>query len=74
MQGHAEVEGSFAPGFICYGVPVGSDAFVADALQQKAAAIAAEAHRAVEVVGLRDRQALWACLRCSIAHQFDYWL
>ena len=70
----AEVEGSFAPGFICYGVPVGSKAFVADALQQKAAAIAVEAQKAIEVVGLRDRQALWACLRLSIAHQFDYWL
>ena len=31
------VEGRFEPGFICYGIPMGSDAYVGKALWEKAA-------------------------------------
>ena len=63
----------FERGFLCYGVPIGSDTYVKHILHQKAEEIAAGAERASEVLA-GDRQALWSVLKWCISQQFDYWL
>ena len=69
----ATVNGVFERGFLCYGVPIGTDAYVKHVLYQKAKEITDGAERASEVLA-GDRQALWAVLKWSISQQFDYWL
>ena len=68
-----DVEGNFEPGFVLYGVPVGSDAYCSFKLMQIAKTIKEDAQKTSNLLS-SDRQALWSALRCSIAHRFDYWL
>ena len=58
-------------GFMCYGIPLGSDEFVSHKLQQKSKEIMDDAVRMVEVLS-GDRQALWAMLRLSTMSRFEY--
>ena len=67
------VDGVFAPGFLLYGVPVGSDPYVVDMLGQKEREVAIEAKNACKLLD-RERQGLWTILRSSIKFQFEYWL
>ena len=67
-----EVEGVFQPGFLCYGVPVGSPEYATSQLMSRANKIAQDARRTVEVLG-GERQSLWAALKWSISQRFDYW-
>ena len=67
------VDGEFQPGFICYGVPIGTDIFVRDVLREKVEEVARGADRSCEVLG-QDSQALWTILRSSVAQQLDYHL
>ena len=67
------VDGVFEPGFDCYGISLGTNAFVRQTLQQKAA----EVKRDMEVVAdifSEDSQALWVALHRSLAHKMDYHL
>ena len=66
------VNNSFHPGFLCYGVPVGSDAYVRHMLDKKIDEIAEDAKKSFDTLE-EERQALLAILRSSIAQQFDYW-
>ena len=67
------VDGIFQPGFLCYGVPLGSDAYVRDALWSKAAEVERDLNKVVEVLA-EDSQALWVALHRSLAHKMDYHL
>ena len=68
-----EVDGEFLPGFICYGVPVGSDVYVRHILGEKVEDIAKKAEKAVKVLR-GERQDLWSVLKWSLSQQFEYWL
>ena len=67
------ISGQFEAGFLCYGVPVGSDSYVRNMLEVKVEEIAREAEKTVKVLEL-EKQALWSVLRSSLAQRLDYWL
>ena len=69
----ATVAGVFEPGFICYGIPIGSDNFVAFQLDNKVKEVVERAVKAVKLLE-GESQVLWTILRVSIRHQFEYWL
>ena len=68
-----EVDGKWENGCLVYGVPVGTDAYVAAMLDSKVEEIARKATRTCEVLE-GEAQALWAVLRLSIQQKFGYWL
>ena len=68
-----DVNGTFEPGMLVYGVPVGTDAYVKSMMNIKVEEIAMGAVRACEVLG-EERQALWTTLRLSTQQKLDYWL
>ena len=67
------VNGRWEPGFLVYGVPVGTDMYVEDMLNTKMDEIQSIAKRACEVLA-GEVQTLWTVFRLSIMQQFDYWL
>ena len=67
-----EVNGLFQPGFLCYGVPVGTPQYTTSQLWKRARTIVKDARRTVDVLG-GEKQALWAALKWSISQRFDYW-
>ena len=69
----AMVDGRFEPGFICYGIPLGSDSYVRHALWTKAAEVERDINKVVEVLA-EDSQALWVAIHRSLAHKMDYHL
>ena len=68
-----ELDGFFHPGFMCYGIPIGSNEFVRHMLMEKVREISKSADMACQVLH-NDSQALWAILRSSLAQQLDYHL
>ena len=69
----AMVDGRWETGWLVYGCPVGTDAYVGHMLDIKVEEVARGAVRSREV--LKDEaQALWAVLRLSLQQQFGYWL
>ena len=71
LAGEDAQEG-FRPGFLCYGVPVGTPEYAASQLWGRARKIVTDANKTVEILGA-ERQALWAALKWSISQRFDYW-
>ena len=67
------VEGVLEPGFLCVGVPVGSDRYVKHMLAKKIDQVEEEVQGAMLLLG-EERQALWTILRSSTAHKLEYWL
>ena len=67
------VDGRWEPGWIVYGCPMGTDAYVAHMLDKKVEELAEGAKRACEVLE-EESQALWAVLRLSLQQQFGYWI
>ena len=67
------VEGRFEPGFICYGIPMGTDAYVSKALWEKAEEVKLDLEKVSNILA-EDNQALWVALHRSIAHKMDYHL
>ena len=67
------VEGRWEPGWLVYGVPCGSDQYVAAMLDIKVDEVARGAARACEVLQ-GESQALWSVLRLSLQQQFGYWI
>ena len=57
-------EDEYHQGFMCYGIPLGSEEFVRQKLQQKSKEIMDDAVRMVDVLS-GDRQALWEILHLS---------
>ena len=68
-----EVNGIFEPGFMCYGVPIGTDVYVEHMLEMKMREISKIAETTCEVLE-SERQSLWTLLRLSLSQQLDYWL
>ena len=68
-----EIDGAFEPGFLLYGVPIGSDKYCTYQLNKIAKRIVSDAQQTVQLLST-ERQALWSSLRSSIAQRFDYWL
>ena len=68
-----EVNGQFEPGFVCYGVPVGTEMYVHHMLNLKVEEVARGAQNSCKVLG-EEKQALWTVLRMSLSQQLDYWL
>ena len=73
VQAGTTVSGKWEPGFICYGVPIGSDVYVSHMLNVKMDEIEKEAEQVVTVLE-DEKQALWSTLRSSLSHKLDYWL
>ena len=69
----AMVEGRWETGWVVYGCPVGTDAYVGHMLDHKVSELSRGASRAKEVLG-EEAQSLWAVLRLSLQQQFGYWL
>ena len=67
------VDDVFEPGFLCYGVPIGTDKYVEYMLEMKMLEIAKVAKTSCDVLD-EERQSLWAILRLSLSQQLDYWL
>ena len=67
------MEGLWEPGIICYGVPIGSEKYVLQKLSAKMDEIEQQAEQ-IHAVLQDEKQALWAVLRSSLSHKFDYWL
>ena len=68
-----EVDGSWEPGFLVYGVPVGTDKYVEKMLDQKVDEIEKIAKQVCKVLD-GEVQTIWTIFRMSIMQQFDYWL
>ena len=69
----SEIAGQWEPGWVVYGIPIGSDRYVAHMLDSKVKEVAQSAARACEVLE-GESQALWSVLRLSVQQQFGYWL
>ena len=67
------VDGEFQPGFDCYGIPLGTDSYVSQALWEKAAEVKRDMKQVAEILS-EDSQALWVALHRSLAHKMDYHL
>ena len=65
------VRGQFEPGFLCYGVPIGTDQYVRNMLEIKVEEVARDVEKAVKVLEL-EKQALWTVLWASLAQKLDY--
>ena len=68
-----EVNGSFEPGFICVGAPIGSDTYVKEMMKKKVGEVRVEVKKTVSLIK-GEKQSLWTCLRSSISHKMEYWL
>ena len=64
---------SFHPGFLCYGIPVGSNTYVRAVLEEKAKEISTTAEEVASILG-EDAQALWVVLHRSLSNKLDYHL
>ena len=67
------VDGTFEPGFDCYGIPLGTDSYVRKALQLKAEEVKRDMEQVADILA-KDSQALWVALHRSLAHKMDYHL
>ena len=68
------VNGVFQPGFLCYGIPIGSDDWCSFKLAEKVREVAQGAMKSTRLLGRDERQGLWTVLRGSLKFQFEYWL
>ena len=66
-----EVAGRFLPGFLLYGIPVGTPEYATTNLWKRAFKITADAKKTLQVLK-GENQALWAALKWSISQRFDY--
>ena len=69
------MEGQWEPGFMCYGIAVGSDKYVGLKLEHKVEEVIVEIKSVKQVLGpQKDLQAIWAVLQCSLAQKLDWQL
>ena len=64
------VDGQFLPGFLCYGIPVGSPVYVCHQLSLKVQEVAREVSLIVKVMK-GEGQAIWTIARSSTAMKLD---
>ena len=67
----AEEGGPWMAGFRCYGVYIGSDAYVRHMLRKEAERICGEIDQVMHLLR-QDSQAAWILLSSAMAHQLDY--
>ena len=67
------VEGHFQPGFMCYGIPIGTPGYVKHQLSLKVQEVAKEVQEIVKVLE-GEGQAMWTIARSSTAMKLDYQL
>ena len=67
------MNGQFLPGFMCYGIPIGTQAYVKYQLSLKVQEVAGEAEQIVKVLE-GEGQAIWTVARSSTATKLDYHL
>ena len=67
------IDGQFKPGFMCYGIPVGSPEYVRHELSVKVQEVAREVENIVKVMG-GEGQSIWTIARSSTAMKLDYHL
>ena len=67
----AEEGGGWLPGFRCYGVYIGSDAYVKHMLGKEAKRICDDIDKMMHLLR-NDCQAAWVILSSAMAHQLDY--
>ena len=65
------LNGVWFPGFLCYGVAIGSKGFVDHFLGSKIKQLSNEMDKVMEILK-DDNQAAWVLLLTSLAHQLDY--
>lgn len=73
VKAGAMVMDEFQPGFLCYGVPIGTDEYVIAMLDLKMKELEDEVENMYNVLE-SSRQSMWAMLRSSISQRLDYWL
>ena len=73
VKAGAMVDEEFQPGFLCYGVPIGTDKYVTAMLDLKMKELEDEVEKMYNVLE-SSRQSMWAMLRSSISQRLDYWL
>ena len=61
----------FCPGFLCYGIPVGTPAYVRHQLSIKVQEVAREVEQIVKVLD-QEGQSIWTIARSSTAMKLDY--
>ena len=67
------MEGSFFPGMVVYGIPVGTDMYVQHMLEEVVNDIVSQVDRVQEVLA-GESQAVWSVLYSSLAHKLDWQL
>ena len=67
------VQGQFLPGFMCYGIPIGTPSYVKHQLSLKVQEVAREVDQVVKVLE-GEGQAIWTIARSSTAMKLDYHL
>ena len=65
------VNGQFEPGYICYGIPVGSRAYVRHHLHLKVLEVAGEVEQVLETLE-GEGQSIWTVARASTLMKLDY--
>lgn len=73
VRAGSRIDELWEPGIICYGVPIGSEKYVSKMLSTKMDELEQQAEQ-IQAVLHDEKQALWAVLRSSLSHKFDYWL
>ena len=66
-----EVEGVWRPGFTCYGVEIGCQAYVRHRLGEKVEVLVGQVDKVMHLLR-EDAQAAWVLLSSALAHQLDY--
>ena len=65
------INGVWCPGFVCYGVAIGSDEFVKQFLMQKVESLSQETDKVMDLLE-GDNQAAWIILSTALSQQLDY--
>ena len=73
-RGGAQVGDTWFPGFLCYGIPVGTKEYCKHMLMKKVHEVREEVDKVKKVLGENDSQAMWIILKCSLAQKFDWHL
>ena len=69
-----QIGGDWHPGYLCYGIPVGTRGYCQYMLMDKVQEVRAEVDRVKQVLGEEDSQAIWCILKCSLAQKLDWHL
>ena len=66
-----EVEGQWQPGFTCYGVEIGSQAYVRHSPTVGVQELVGQVDKVTHLLR-EDAQAAWVLISTALAHQLDY--